>query len=107
VSEIDVELVYCTYCGKTHAVRPGEKECAPGAWQDASKVWTVPEDGLYEVKLGNGKPPLSVLAAERGRSAWGAWMRLFEYVAENVVLAVAAAVTYFLIGLLAGYLLWA
>lgn len=28
-------LVYCKFCHKTHGARPGEDECAPGAWIDA------------------------------------------------------------------------
>jgi len=27
-------LVYCTYCHKTHSVKPDEQPCAPGAWLD-------------------------------------------------------------------------
>jgi hypothetical protein len=46
------ELVHCTYCNKTHAVEEGEKECAPGAWLDASSTWAAPTDGTFEVKLG-------------------------------------------------------
>lgn len=30
-------LVYCKVCHKTHAARPGEKECGPGAWAPADR----------------------------------------------------------------------
>lgn len=28
----DTMLVYCRHCNKTHAVKKGEEQCAPGAW---------------------------------------------------------------------------
>jgi len=31
-------LVYCTYCNKTHAVKPSEKPCTPGAWIDPAPL---------------------------------------------------------------------
>jgi hypothetical protein len=42
-------LVYCSYCGEEHTVSEGEKECAPGAWDDVSMV---PVEGTYEATFG-------------------------------------------------------
>lgn len=49
--EPEVVMVYCTYCGKAHAVKPDEKPCAPGAWfVDARPV-------EVSAVLPNPKPP--------------------------------------------------
>lgn len=33
-----LRLVYCSACGRTHAVMPGEQPCAPGAWLDSQAL---------------------------------------------------------------------
>lgn len=34
----ELRLVHCTYCNKTHSVKPDETPCAPGAWLDSKLV---------------------------------------------------------------------
>lgn len=35
--EVEVILVQCLWCHKTHAAKPGDEPCAPGAWiEDAT-----------------------------------------------------------------------
>jgi hypothetical protein len=67
-------LVYCSYCGEEHTVSEGDKECAPGAWDD---VVTVPVDGMYEVELGLGDSNGSVFNRRRRWDRFLLWLLRF------------------------------